>query len=135
MSKYFENLWCFTKFSFHHKWNEAWLLVINWYVWVSSWVAKRLNENYLSSPAFHPRKRSKHSGTPRQPLSNQLIKNHCRITTKHRPHRTQGKETHTRYTEIPPHHPAHTYTPHTKHTNTKRTAGCALAGGSRIITT
>ena len=26
---YFENFWYFTKFSFHHKWSEAWLLVIN----------------------------------------------------------------------------------------------------------
>ena len=28
-SWYFEALWCLTKFTFHHKWNEAWLLVIN----------------------------------------------------------------------------------------------------------
>ena len=39
----YENFWCFTKFSFHHKWNEAWLLVINWYIRVASRVAERLN--------------------------------------------------------------------------------------------
>ena len=26
---YFETIWYFTKFLFYHKWNEAWLLVIN----------------------------------------------------------------------------------------------------------
>ena len=26
---YFETLWCFTKFSFHQKWNDAGLLLIN----------------------------------------------------------------------------------------------------------
>ena len=28
-SYYFETFWCFTKFSFHHKWNDARLLLIN----------------------------------------------------------------------------------------------------------
>ena len=28
-SKYFETFCCFTKFSFHHKWNDARLLLIN----------------------------------------------------------------------------------------------------------
>ena len=31
-SQYFENIWCFTNISFRHKWNEAWLLLINWYI-------------------------------------------------------------------------------------------------------
>ena len=39
---YFETFWWLRKFSFHHKWNEAWLLVINWYIRVASWVAQRL---------------------------------------------------------------------------------------------
>ena len=46
-SQYFQNFWCFTKFSFHHKWNEAWLLVINWYIRVASRVAKLLKTSDL----------------------------------------------------------------------------------------
>ena len=34
-----ENFWWLSKFSFHHKWNKAWLLVINWYIRVASGVA------------------------------------------------------------------------------------------------
>ena len=29
LSWYFETFWCFTKFFYHHKWNEARLLVVN----------------------------------------------------------------------------------------------------------
>ena len=36
---YFENVLGFTKFFFHHKWNEAWLIIINWYIQVASRVA------------------------------------------------------------------------------------------------
>ena len=39
---HFENFWCFTKFSFHHKWNEVWLLVINGYIRVALQVVKWL---------------------------------------------------------------------------------------------
>ena len=28
---YFETIWLLTKFCFYHKWNGAWLFVINWY--------------------------------------------------------------------------------------------------------
>ena len=31
-----------SKFSFHQKWNKAWLLVLNWYIWVVSRVSKQL---------------------------------------------------------------------------------------------
>ena len=31
-SRYFQTIWWLLKFSFHHKWNEAWLLLINWYI-------------------------------------------------------------------------------------------------------
>ena len=30
--KFWDFHWWLSKFSFHHKWNEAWLLVINWYL-------------------------------------------------------------------------------------------------------
>ena len=42
---------CFSKLSFHHKWNEAWLLVINWYVGVTLRAAEQLKilGNYVSS--------------------------------------------------------------------------------------
>ena len=33
-----------TKFPFTTKWNEAWLLVINWYIRVASRVAERLKK-------------------------------------------------------------------------------------------
>ena len=26
-SEYFENFWCLIKFSFDHKWNQAWLII------------------------------------------------------------------------------------------------------------
>ena len=29
MFKYVETFWCLSRFSFHYKWNKAWLLVIN----------------------------------------------------------------------------------------------------------
>ena len=38
----FRLFWWLCKFSFHNKWNEAWLLVINWYIPVTSRVAERL---------------------------------------------------------------------------------------------
>ena len=41
-SEYFENFSWLSKFSFHRKWDGAWLLVINWYIRVASWVAERL---------------------------------------------------------------------------------------------
>ena len=34
-SKYFETVWCFTKFSFHYKWNYAGLLILKM-LWTSS---------------------------------------------------------------------------------------------------
>ena len=34
--------WWFSKFFFHHKWNKAWLLVKNWYIWVASQVGNQL---------------------------------------------------------------------------------------------
>ena len=34
--------WWLCKFSFHNRWNEAWLLAINWYIPVTSRVAERL---------------------------------------------------------------------------------------------
>ena len=40
-SQYFENFSWLEKFSFHSKWNEAWLLLINWYVRVTSRVAEQ----------------------------------------------------------------------------------------------
>ena len=33
---YFKTFWWLSKFSFHHKWNAAWLLAINWYIRVAS---------------------------------------------------------------------------------------------------
>ena len=47
-----------TKFSFHQKWNETWLLVINRYVRVPSGIAKRL-KNYHISKLGNIRKLSK----------------------------------------------------------------------------
>ena len=38
----FENFLFFTNFSFRRKLNEAWLLIINWYIAVASRVAERL---------------------------------------------------------------------------------------------
>ena len=52
--------WWLSKFSFHHKWNKVWLLVINWYIWVASWVAKWLKTldlrklwNIRKTPKLH----------------------------------------------------------------------------------
>ena len=42
-SQYFETFWWLSKLSFHHKWNEAQLLVKSWYVPVASQVAEQLN--------------------------------------------------------------------------------------------
>ena len=41
-SQYFQTSWWLSKFSFHHKWNEAWLLVIKLYIRVASGAAKRI---------------------------------------------------------------------------------------------
>ena len=41
-TSFFETLWCFNNFFFHGKWNDAQLLLIKWYIRVSSRVAKRL---------------------------------------------------------------------------------------------
>ena len=41
-SHYFETIWWFRKFFFRHKWNEARLLVIKWYIWVASRVDEQL---------------------------------------------------------------------------------------------
>ena len=41
-SYYFETFWWFRKFFFRHKWNEAWLLVIKWYIRVASRVDEQL---------------------------------------------------------------------------------------------
>ena len=41
-SKYFETFWGLSKFSFHHKWNVVWLLVIDCYIGVTSPVPERL---------------------------------------------------------------------------------------------
>ena len=41
-SQYFETFWWLGKFSLHRKWNEAWLLVINWYMQVASRGAEQL---------------------------------------------------------------------------------------------
>ena len=38
----FETFWWLSKFSFHHKWNGAWLLVKNWYIRIVSRVTERL---------------------------------------------------------------------------------------------
>ena len=35
---YFETFWSLSKFSFQHRWSKAWLLVINWYITVASWL-------------------------------------------------------------------------------------------------
>ena len=40
-------LFLFTKFSFHHKWNESWLLVINMIYTIASRVAKQLPSKHL----------------------------------------------------------------------------------------
>ena len=40
-SWYFETFWWFSKFCFHHKWNEEWLLVVSWYIRFASRVAER----------------------------------------------------------------------------------------------
>ena len=47
-SRYFETFWCFTKFSFHHKWNDAqtWYLW-TWYIRIASRVAERLKTEDL----------------------------------------------------------------------------------------
>ena len=37
----FLRLWWLSKFCNHHKWNEAWLLVRNWYIWVASLVTEQ----------------------------------------------------------------------------------------------
>ena len=37
-----ETYWCLSKYSFQYKWNEAWLLIINWYIRVASRVVERL---------------------------------------------------------------------------------------------
>ena len=42
-SKYLETFWWFSNFFFHHKWNEAWLLVVSWYIPVALGVAERLD--------------------------------------------------------------------------------------------
>ena len=47
-SKYFETFWWLNEFFFHHKWNEAWFILINWYIWVVSRVAERLKTCDLS---------------------------------------------------------------------------------------
>ena len=41
-SKYFEIFWWVGKFCFPHKWKEAWLLVIKWFMRIASRVPKRL---------------------------------------------------------------------------------------------
>ena len=41
-SYYFETFWWFRKFFFRHKRNEAWLLVIKWYIRVASRVDEQL---------------------------------------------------------------------------------------------
>ena len=46
--------WCFTTFSFHHKWNKTLLLVINWYMRVASRVVERLKNWDLLPTAFSP---------------------------------------------------------------------------------
>ena len=44
-SYYFETFWWLRKFFFHHEWNEAWLLVISWYIDVAKRVKSRILEN------------------------------------------------------------------------------------------
>ena len=39
-SEYYDTLWCFTKFSFHHKWNDGDYYLETWYIRVSPRVAK-----------------------------------------------------------------------------------------------
>ena len=41
-SYHFETFWWLSKVSFHHKWNEKWLLIINSYIRVALRVAKQL---------------------------------------------------------------------------------------------
>ena len=48
-SKNFDTFWWLSKFSFHHKWNDAWLLEINCYIRVASGVAKRLKLRKLGN--------------------------------------------------------------------------------------
>ena len=42
------DFWWMSKFSFHHKWNEAWLLLVNWYIRVASQVAENLGNLEIS---------------------------------------------------------------------------------------
>ena len=44
----FETFWWLSKFSFHHKWNEVWLLVIHWHIQVASRVVEQLKSNYIT---------------------------------------------------------------------------------------
>ena len=37
----FWDSWLLNKFSFHHRWNEAWSFVINWYIRVASRVTEQ----------------------------------------------------------------------------------------------
>ena len=64
-------LWEFLMFSFHHKWNEAWLLVINWYIqvasqvasWLKTWEIREVWNNVKTSwkynlvPSLRPKKK------------------------------------------------------------------------------
>ena len=61
----FRDLLMLTKFPFRHKWNEAWLLVINWYTYellhespnglrlrmLGNWEISRKSQRFLSIPA------------------------------------------------------------------------------------
>ena len=46
-SWYFQTFWWLNKFSFHHRWHEVWLLVINWYIRVAIRAVERLKTKSL----------------------------------------------------------------------------------------
>ena len=49
---YFETFWWFSKFSFHRKGNDAWLLVVNWHIRVASGVPKQIKTLSVKSQNF-----------------------------------------------------------------------------------
>ena len=51
-SRYFQTIWWLLKFSFHHKWNEAWLL-INWYIRVVEGLRLTQLGNIRKTSKFH----------------------------------------------------------------------------------
>ena len=72
---YFETLWCFTKFSFHHKWNDARLLLINM-VYIQSMRTPVTLTNTLSSPT--------NPITPRDPANHAHPSTHATPPTPNR---------------------------------------------------